>query len=166
MTTATGAIETSHAPAKSARSTTMRWVFVALLLGVAAASAYAFAKWDQWMVWPELRKPVLATLKDPDSALFRNQFVGRKALCGEVNARNGMGGYAGYARFIAGGERFALEGASTLTWYGSDKDTQQIIAELEKVASLTRTLQRKPTEAEVQGALFSDLWNERCDGVV
>ncbi|WP_286936162.1 hypothetical protein [Achromobacter sp. UBA4530] len=40
---------------------------------------------------------VLATLKDPDSAKFRNQ----KSFCGEVNAKNSFGGYTGFKRYIA-----------------------------------------------------------------
>lgn len=139
---------------------------VSLMVLATAGSVFAYSKWDQWIVWPEVRKPVLAALKDPDSALFRNQHDGRRALCGEVNARNGMGGYAGYSRFIAGGGRFALEGSTTRTWYGEHEDVQRLKAALEKEASLMRSLNRKPTEAEVQSALFSDLWSERCDGTV
>ncbi|EPD35472.1 hypothetical protein EZI45_19130 [Delftia tsuruhatensis] len=55
------------------------------------------------------RKPVLAELKDPDSAQFRNERLVRKAgftlegtiLCGEVNAKNEMGGFAGYKPFAS-----------------------------------------------------------------
>lgn len=53
----------------------------------------------------ELRKPVIAHLNDPDSAQFRDEklFSGwtieQSALCGEVNAKNRMGGYVGYAPF-------------------------------------------------------------------
>lgn len=43
-------------------------------------------------------------LKDPESAQFRNQ----KGLCGEVNAKNSFGGYAGFKRFIAGGENLVF----------------------------------------------------------
>lgn len=43
------------------------------------------------------REFVVANLKDPDSAEFRNQ----NGFCGEVNAKNGLGGYTGFKRFIA-----------------------------------------------------------------
>lgn len=43
-------------------------------------------------------------LKDPDSAQFRNQ----KRICGEVNAKNSFGGYAGFKRFIAGGKELVF----------------------------------------------------------
>ncbi|NBB15158.1 hypothetical protein GVN21_07290 [Caulobacter sp. SLTY] len=54
------------------------------------------------------RKAVRWKLADPDSAKFRNVFVvakpgQAKAVCGEVNAKNQMGGYAGYKRFISAG---------------------------------------------------------------
>jgi len=42
-------------------------------------------------------------LSDPDSAKFRNDHASArdaKVWCGEVNARNRMGGMAGYARYI------------------------------------------------------------------
>jgi hypothetical protein len=45
---------------------------------------------------------VRANLKGPETAQFRN-VVRRKAVCGEVNAKNGFGGYGGYQRFMAGG---------------------------------------------------------------
>lgn len=44
-----------------------------------------------------VRSWVVAGLKDPDSAQFRNQY----GVCGEVNAKNALGGYVGYRRFIA-----------------------------------------------------------------
>ncbi|HEX7385825.1 MAG TPA: hypothetical protein VF285_00935 [Castellaniella sp.] len=44
-----------------------------------------------------VRSWVVAGLKDPDSAKFRNQY----GVCGEVNAKNALGGYVGYRRFIA-----------------------------------------------------------------
>lgn len=44
-----------------------------------------------------VRSWVVAGLKDPDSAKFRDQY----GVCGEVNAKNALGGYVGYRRFIA-----------------------------------------------------------------
>lgn len=40
-------------------------------------------------------------LKDPDSAKFQNQFIGKRGFpCGEVNSKNGFGGFTGYKRYI------------------------------------------------------------------
>ncbi|MGN6123959.1 MAG: hypothetical protein ACTHOJ_13490 [Sphingomonas oligoaromativorans] len=46
-----------------------------------------------------------AALKDPESAKYRNLFVSRlsgggMALCGEVNSKNGFGGYTGFKGFV------------------------------------------------------------------
>lgn len=44
---------------------------------------------------------VKSKLKDPDSATFRNQIIGREGNpCGEVNSKNGFGGFTGYKRYI------------------------------------------------------------------
>lgn len=53
-----------------------------------------------------------AKLKDPDSAQFRNQFIGAsKAPCGEVNSKNSFGGYGGFRRYVvASKEVVAIEG--------------------------------------------------------
>lgn len=50
------------------------------------------------------REFVLANLKDPDSAQFRNQ----RGFCGEVNSKNALGGYAGFQRFIAAGKEMVV----------------------------------------------------------
>ncbi|MGE6320574.1 hypothetical protein ACQKEF_09885 [Pseudomonas oryzihabitans] len=57
------------------------------------------------------RKAVKEKLNDPDSAQFRNDRVteaepGVKAkggfyVCGEVNAKNRMGGYTGFTQYVA-----------------------------------------------------------------
>lgn len=46
---------------------------------------------------------VLAVLKDPSSAQFRNIYISKKTddvVCGEVNAKNSYGGYNGFKTFI------------------------------------------------------------------
>lgn len=53
---------------------------------------------------------IKSRLKDPDSAEFRNVFVSSKyAVCGEVNAKNSIGGYTGFVRFISGGDMQVVE---------------------------------------------------------
>jgi nitrate reductase NapE component len=56
----------------------------------------------------EIRK----TLRDPEAAKFRNTAVffgsGTPMVCGEVNARNGVGGYNGYEPFFASGVTIPL----------------------------------------------------------
>lgn len=85
----------------------MKKILIWAVVAVAMALSYVYA-W-RWHLIQELRKPVLAELSDPDSAKFRNEkFVGPWAfahgnLCGEVNAKNRMGGYVGYKGFTVMG---------------------------------------------------------------
>jgi len=47
-------------------------------------------------------KYVREKVREPDAALFRNQFIGKKgAPCGEVNAKDAFGAYIGYQRYIS-----------------------------------------------------------------
>ena len=48
---------------------------------------------------------VRSTLKDGESARFRNQWE----LCGEVNAKNGFGAYTGFQRYIMTKEKIYFE---------------------------------------------------------
>lgn len=56
---------------------------------------------------------VRAVLKDGASATFRNEyfvsFRNTPLVCGEVNSKNGFGGYTGYQHFIAGGDTNFIE---------------------------------------------------------
>lgn len=94
---------------------------IVLIVVVAVAGAYGW----RWYLIQELRKPILAELTDPDSAKFRNEklvspwTLEESTLCGEVNARNKMGGYVGYVPFTVdiyngaalsvGGDKFTDE---------------------------------------------------------
>jgi hypothetical protein len=53
-----------------------------------------------------------SSLREPSSATFRNVFIGKRPpptktlkiiVCGEINARNGFGGYTGFQHFIVSG---------------------------------------------------------------
>lgn len=54
-----------------------------------------------------MRQRLVSHLKDPDSLKLANTYLGQgddkknpPALCGEANARNSMGGYVGFRRFV------------------------------------------------------------------
>lgn len=49
---------------------------------------------------------VKETLKDPDSAIFKDVVMGNNKLCGTVSGKNSFGGRTGFKRFISNGERF------------------------------------------------------------
>lgn len=77
------------------------------LLGVAAAMGFLMRETSTTQGAPEFavisvaRSAVLERLKDPESAIFRNERRGSLGVCGEVNSRNAFGGYTGYQRYIA-----------------------------------------------------------------
>lgn len=47
------------------------------------------------------RRLVRVSLIDPESARFRSIQARPDVICGQVNAKNRMGGYTGFTRFIA-----------------------------------------------------------------
>lgn len=77
-----------------------------VLFAVAVVLTLLLAAWGyRAYLISELRKPVLAKLNDPTSAQFQNEVyfgnwtVKGGNLCGQVNAKNRMGGYVGYHWF-------------------------------------------------------------------
>lgn len=78
---------------------------------VAAAVALSYAAWA-FHFSPEARAEALLAgyLIDPGSVQLRKvrtSTVSSDSICGEVNAKNRMGGYVGFRRFIA--SRSAVE---------------------------------------------------------
>ena len=59
-----------------------------------------------WII--KSKEGIKKRLRDPDSAKFKNvRFYSGGPLnvvCGEVSAKNGLGGYSGYERFMASGD--------------------------------------------------------------
>lgn len=52
------------------------------------------------------QESVMALLKDPSSAEFRNM----NGMCGEVNSKNSFGAYTGFVRFIGTPDITVIEG--------------------------------------------------------
>jgi len=79
-----------------------------ILLGALAAAAMGYRAY----LVSELRQHVLVHLADPDAAQFRNtRLVGDwnprgMVMCGEVNARNALGGYAGHRKYVVMGDSY------------------------------------------------------------
>ncbi|MBD9368833.1 hypothetical protein [Xanthomonas sp. XNM01] len=62
----------------------------------------------------EAKEKVRQALKDPASAQWRNvNVIYSNVVCGEVNAKNSMGGYAGFQRFLVRNGRLYLGNDST-----------------------------------------------------
>ncbi|CAN7649888.1 hypothetical protein LJR039_005017 [Pseudorhodoferax sp. LjRoot39] len=65
------------------------------------------------------QRAVRATLKDPDSAQFKEVYANYTeafdlVACGSVNAKNSVGGYTGFKRFVSSGKSVILEGRDNL----------------------------------------------------
>lgn len=77
---------------------------LASIVTVAAVAAATFFVLQAGAFEPDhgaLEQAVSAKLRDPSSAQFQNIYGDGDTYCGEVNARNGMGGYAGYRDFVS-----------------------------------------------------------------
>lgn len=77
------------------------------------AERRAQASYERDLVY-EAKKTVAASLKDPDSAQFRDVFFnetakGGSVVCGQVNSKNSLGAYTGFQRFISNGQTTFLE---------------------------------------------------------
>jgi len=86
------------------RGTTV-FFLLALLLSPALADDEEYQKIG-WIA--KGKEAVKLRLNDPDSAQFRNVYFHRgkdnlPLTCGEVNSKNGFGGYVGFQHFISGG---------------------------------------------------------------
>jgi hypothetical protein len=137
---------------------------ITLLLVVAASAAVvAYLKWEQWFTLPELRQPVVLLLKDPASAQFRNEVRNGNILCGEINAKNSSGGYVGFQRFFVAGNEYGIAGENLAGSIASNKETSELIANLETQNELMRSLGRKPTQEEFSAAVFARFWNKWCE---
>jgi hypothetical protein len=74
----------------------------------AKKSSSPYADVGKQYAWISAGKDAIRTqLKDPESATFRNVHFysggGTPVVCGEINARNGFGGYTGFERFVSAG---------------------------------------------------------------
>ena len=95
-------------------------IIVALFLvlffyaGLAPRPSSSTGPLDRTRFQADEEERIRAALKDPESARFRNEFVSRNGteatLCGQVNFKNSVGGYAGFERFISGQTPPLLEG--------------------------------------------------------
>jgi hypothetical protein len=77
----------------------MRRIITGLSLLAACFTANA-APGDAQLI-AKAKETATRDFMDPDSAKFRKLSVVRGSVCGEVNSKNGFGGYVGYKRFVS-----------------------------------------------------------------
>lgn len=86
----------------------------AIVTGIIASATYKI-KYDDWIAIPKAREVIQSRLRDPSSAQFRNErFTENRTLCGEVNSKNGMGGYTGFEKYFTTGSVSYLEKSGSL----------------------------------------------------
>lgn len=108
------------------------------------------------------RQQVLVVLKDPQSVQLRNEkWVSKDAtLCGEINAKNSLGGYVGFKKFIATPSDFLLEGAGLRT---AKLDRFKSISWLS--SSQLELIESDPQEHKfLANDIFGLIWKEACSG--
>ena len=94
----------------------MRRILILIVAVITLATVFVYG-WRYYLVHQH-REAVLIQLKDPDSAKFKNERIEfgwtlkDSILCGEVNSKNGVGGYVGYKEFSASGDTMIVEIAS------------------------------------------------------
>lgn len=142
---------------------------VLALIGIAGGVAYQY---NQLFVVPPLRALISSQMKDPDSAKFRNERLTKSGwLCGEINAKNGLGGYSGFERYISS------QGARYIESQGAigELSHQDILDRMDNEIGVLTILSdakianpdiERTSKEEIQKmatkAFFEDRWNQIC----
>lgn len=123
-------IRKQHASAPSAFSKILRqafnilrqvllWIFLLVFTGGAIYYASIASQWVFSPVDPAVREAEIGArdrkfaaeegvryyAKDPESVQFREVTVTPKMVCGQYNAKNSYGAYAGFKRFVSDGKK-------------------------------------------------------------
>jgi hypothetical protein len=142
----------------------------------AGAGLSSWVKYDDWFVLPKARQLIAEQLTDPLSAQFRNdRLIDFDWHCGEVNAKNGMGGYIGFKRFISGriSKVAYLEGVGML---GKESTTEFLLVmdkDISRLKLFNSMMAQNPnlelpveTESvrytRARGEVFEDHWTALC----
>ena len=99
--------------------------FTAVFIFIVIGFILGYSEFGRWRAQQEINKivetarlPIIDTLKDPQSAQFKNESIlsDKKTVCGEVNAKNTLGGYVGFKSYVSNGNEFLIEGATFSAW--------------------------------------------------
>lgn len=139
----------------------MKAKWIGLLVGglAVATAGTVFVKWDGWVEIPRLRAGMLGALKDPSSATYRYEGIQGEYVCGEVSARNSLGGYTGFVRSVYTPTRYALEEHEGENWI---PDTTEIAKRVKRTIAFLRANGREPTQEENHKAEFEHIWSSSC----
>jgi hypothetical protein len=149
---------------------------------VFGAAVICSLNYDTWVSIPAARKLIAAQLRDPDSTQFRNDSLRPTGwLCGELNSKNGEGGYVGFRKFVSGGRSgdYYLEGEGEISSRHSDTDDRDFIGRLDEEIRILRQFNAMrqndssievPSKAEIRRqaeeayarSTFEKQWQEHC----
>ncbi|RZZ81427.1 hypothetical protein [Pseudoxanthomonas winnipegensis] len=109
----------------------------AILAGLAALCLCGCSKWQEHSFQGKAEDYLRDHLKDPSSAQFKNTRVlwrqdKELILCGQLNAKNGMGGYTGFVPFFVVGK---IEGLGTRD-YAATVPSASVVTDEEKAEAL------------------------------
>jgi len=98
-------------------------IIISIFISIGGILAYSeFLKWkaeqEKQKIIEAARKPIISSLKDPLSAQFKDEWItsDKITVCGEVNAKNSLGGYVGFKYYISNGDEFLIEGSTFSSW--------------------------------------------------
>lgn len=118
------------------------------------------------------KQAVSEQLLDPSSAQFRNVQSRGESVCGEVNAKNKMGAYVGFKRFVVDTTTYdaLIDPQFDLTDLLSARDLCTEVSSSEyssastTVSTCGRVAELESTENEQRS--FDDRWVHHCEGFV
>ncbi|MGK5049604.1 hypothetical protein ACQ4WP_27465 [Janthinobacterium sp. GB4P2] len=146
--------------------------------GVLAGALVVHSKYDDWFVFPPYRKLVSVGLLDPLSAQFRGEkIVPGDWACGELNAKNGSGGYVGFKRYL-----ISKDGYGYLEDHGRlgdddnfDRNNERVTEELDaeikinentietyKITGKIIKLSKSELRESIRSLVFERRWKEKC----
>jgi hypothetical protein len=106
--------QTRHVPVVAVTALVALFLVLFIYAGRAPAPSNSPAPLDKTLFIAAQEERIRASLRDPDSARFRNESIRTKGeggtLCGQINFKNSTGGYEGFQRFISGHAAPVLEG--------------------------------------------------------
>ena len=125
----------------------------------------------------ELRAPLRSMLFDPGSAQFMNEVnLKESVLCGEVNAKNKMGGYVGFKKFIRTQDFIHIEDSDIRRPANNNQpSTDDIVRELDMQTKLLEIRNKMREEGvsllqsndevarSAKKRIFEENWSANCN---
>lgn len=167
MSAMTEAMDASGSRTRSPQSPAAKLLWLALLAVFVAGGYYLWRNWDRLTVWPQKKEAMVAAMRDPSSVQFREERLRAGGfLCGEMNAKNAMGGYVGFKRFAAFEGGYVLEGHSISSWPRDLREANGKLKLVELEANWLKTsaeVLNKPFDEEpFNTKRFEAVWESAC----